>query len=75
MVIKSVKPISRAWLTRHPEDGGSKHLWNVIEFLPDYTVQNPKGRSFDTRHRKNLNSHLANYFRHGSTGNFGICLF
>jgi hypothetical protein len=23
--------------TRHPDDGGSKHLWNAGKLLPDYT--------------------------------------
>jgi hypothetical protein len=26
-----------------PEDGGSKHVPNVGQFLPDYTLQHPKG--------------------------------
>jgi hypothetical protein len=25
-----------------PDDWGSKYLWNVAEFLPDYTVQHPE---------------------------------
>jgi hypothetical protein len=25
-----------------PDDGGSKHLWNVGQFLPDYTAQHPR---------------------------------
>jgi hypothetical protein len=24
-----------------PDDGGSKHLWNVSELIPDYTAQQP----------------------------------
>jgi hypothetical protein len=28
--------------TYWPDDGGSKHLWNVVELLPDYTAQQPK---------------------------------
>jgi hypothetical protein len=32
---------SRALLTRRPDDGGSKHLWNVSKLLPDYTAQLP----------------------------------
>jgi hypothetical protein len=27
------------------DDGGSKHLWNVGEFLPDYTAQHPRRQS------------------------------
>jgi hypothetical protein len=23
-------------------DGGKKHLWNVSQYLPDYTVQHPR---------------------------------
>jgi hypothetical protein len=26
----------------HPDDEGSKHLWNVSKLLPDYMVQQPK---------------------------------
>jgi hypothetical protein len=26
----------------HPDDGGSKHLWNVGKHLPDYTAQQTK---------------------------------
>jgi hypothetical protein len=33
------------WFTYHPEDGGSKHLWNVSQFLPDHTVQYPSRQS------------------------------
>jgi hypothetical protein len=29
-----------------PDDGGSKHLWNVSQFLQDYTVQHPKRQLF-----------------------------
>jgi hypothetical protein len=25
-----------------PDDGGSKHLWNVDKLLPDYTLQQPR---------------------------------
>jgi hypothetical protein len=28
--------------THHPNDGGSKLLWNVSQYLPDYTVQHPR---------------------------------
>jgi hypothetical protein len=27
------------------DDGGSKHLWNVGQFLPDYTAQRPRRQS------------------------------
>jgi hypothetical protein len=27
---------------RCPDDGGSKHLWNVGKLLPDYTAQQPR---------------------------------
>jgi hypothetical protein len=29
-----------------PDDGGSKHLWNISQFLPNYTTQHPKRQSF-----------------------------
>jgi hypothetical protein len=28
-----------------PDDGGSKHLWNVFKILPDYTAQHPTRQS------------------------------
>jgi hypothetical protein len=28
-------------MTHRPDDGGSKHLWNVGKLLPDYTAQHP----------------------------------
>jgi hypothetical protein len=28
-----------------PDDGGSKHLWNVGQFLPDYAAQQPRRQS------------------------------
>jgi hypothetical protein len=37
-----LKPIPRARLIHCPDDGGSKHLWNVSKLLPDYTVQPPR---------------------------------
>jgi hypothetical protein len=30
------------YLHHGPDDGGSKHLWNVVKLLPDYTVQQPR---------------------------------
>jgi hypothetical protein len=27
-----------------PDDGGSKLLWNVGQYLPDYTLLNPRGQ-------------------------------
>jgi hypothetical protein len=29
-------------LNHRPDDGGSKHLWNVGKLLPDYTAQQPR---------------------------------
>jgi hypothetical protein len=34
--------IIRASSTHHPDDGGSKDLWNVGKLLPDYTELQPK---------------------------------
>jgi hypothetical protein len=28
-----------------PDNGGSKHLWNVRQFLPDYKVQHQRRQS------------------------------
>jgi hypothetical protein len=30
------------WLVTRPDDGGSKHLRNVFQFPPGYTVQHPR---------------------------------
>jgi hypothetical protein len=32
----------RRFRSAAPEDGGSKHLWNVGKLLPDYTAQQPR---------------------------------
>jgi hypothetical protein len=29
-------------MTNHPDDGGSKLLRKVYQYLPDYTVQHPR---------------------------------
>jgi hypothetical protein len=29
-------------ITHHPDDGGSKLLWNIDPYLPDYTMQHPR---------------------------------
>jgi hypothetical protein len=31
--------------TDHPADGGSRHLWNVGQFLPDYMTEDPRRKS------------------------------
>jgi hypothetical protein len=31
-----------AHCTHRADDGGSKHLWNVVKFLPHYTAQQPR---------------------------------
>jgi hypothetical protein len=44
------KPRARNWFRmwelrvcdHHPDDGVSKHLWNVSKFLPDFTAQEPR---------------------------------
>jgi hypothetical protein len=45
-----------------PDGEGSEHLWNVGQFLPDYTVQHPRrqsslttvpDRTFETRQCEN----------------------
>jgi hypothetical protein len=33
------------WLPERPDDGDSKHLWNVGQFLRDYTAQHPRRQS------------------------------
>jgi hypothetical protein len=39
-----------------PDDGGSKHLWNVSNLLPNYTAQQPRKQPFHTRRLENLKS-------------------
>jgi hypothetical protein len=36
------KRIVSTRLTHRPDDGDSKHLWNVCQFLPDFTAQHPR---------------------------------
>jgi hypothetical protein len=46
-----------------PNDGGSKLLRNVGQFLPDYTAQHPKRKTLHTVRRENLKSYiLFSYF-------------
>jgi hypothetical protein len=35
---------------------GSKHIWNVGQFLPDYTAQHPRRQSSSYSSRENLRS-------------------
>jgi hypothetical protein len=46
-------------MTHHPDDGGSKHLWKVGQYLPDDTGQHPRRQSSHARRRENPKSHLA----------------
>jgi hypothetical protein len=41
------------------DDGGSKHLWNVGPFLPDYTTQRPKDSYLHTRSCDNMTCHVC----------------
>jgi hypothetical protein len=36
-----LKPLNRGRLTYRPDDGGSKHLWNVGKLIPVYKAQHP----------------------------------
>jgi hypothetical protein len=36
----------------HTDDGSSKYLWNVGQFLPDYTEQYPRRLPPSTRYSK-----------------------
>jgi hypothetical protein len=40
-------------MTHRPDNGGSKHLWNVGQLLLDYTVQHPRRQS-SSEERPNL---------------------
>jgi hypothetical protein len=37
-----VPQLFRTWLTHRRDDGGSKLLWNISQYLPDYMVQHPR---------------------------------
>jgi hypothetical protein len=63
-VFWDVAPCSLVETGRHfscPDDGGSKYLWNIGQFLPDYI---PEDSHLHTCRRENLKSHTAfNLFR------------
>jgi hypothetical protein len=49
---------------RRPDDGDSKHLWNVGQFLPEYKVQLPRRQS---SHLYDLSTHkISNSYFFGS---------
>jgi hypothetical protein len=56
-LFRIVAPCSRQG--DRPDDGGSKHLWNVGKLIPDYTAQQPTRQSSSTvglkKSRKFLN--------------------
>jgi hypothetical protein len=52
-----LKPIPHAWLTHCPDDGDSKHLWNISKLLPNYTVQQPRRQPYSSSPHENLKSH------------------
>jgi hypothetical protein len=33
-------------MSHHPDDEGSKHLWNIGKFVRDYTPQHPRRQLF-----------------------------
>jgi hypothetical protein len=37
--------MSRTLIDDHPDDGGSKNLWNVSKLLPDYTAEHLRRQS------------------------------
>jgi hypothetical protein len=43
-VLLIVVPCNTVVWATSPDDGGSKHLWNVGKILPDYTTQKPRRR-------------------------------
>jgi hypothetical protein len=49
-------PFGFRWVRCLLDGGRSKHLWNVSQFLPDYTAQYPRSHHH-TRRRENLKSH------------------
>jgi hypothetical protein len=48
---------------RRPDDGGSKHLWNVYKFLPEYTTQHSRGQFFLLHGRENLKSNYVKTYQ------------
>jgi hypothetical protein len=53
------------WQGNRPNDGGSKHLWNVCKFLRYYTAQHPR-RHLHTPHSKNLKFHQEGHCYYGA---------
>jgi hypothetical protein len=45
----------------YPDDGDSKRLWNVWQYLQEYMVQHTITEHLHTRPRENLESHLLMY--------------
>jgi hypothetical protein len=41
-----------------PDDGGSKHLWNVGKLTPDHTAQQPRRQLSYIRSCENYKSHV-----------------
>jgi hypothetical protein len=54
--------VCKCWLTYQrrslPPSSGRSHLWNVGQFVPDYTAQHSKDRHLYSRRREYLKSHL-----------------
>jgi hypothetical protein len=42
-----------------PDDGGSKHLWNVGKLLPDYTVLQPRRQPSSYNKKAEKRTHLS----------------
>jgi hypothetical protein len=51
------------WLTHHPDNGGSKLLWNISQCLPDYMTQHPWRQSSSPRFNVSLHTHTCSHMK------------
>jgi hypothetical protein len=56
---RSWPTFQRSLLLHLPDDGGSKCLWNVIQYLSDYMVLHPRKYPFSCQYRSHLSLLLA----------------
>jgi hypothetical protein len=52
----------RRVVTHHPNDVGSKHLWNVCKRVPEYTAQKPWRQPSSSKYFLVVNPSLVTMF-------------
>jgi hypothetical protein len=45
-LVKTERRVTCVYFLHQGDDGGSRHLWNVSQFLPDYETQYPRRQSY-----------------------------